>query len=60
MKEKIIDLVLILLLILGFNAIKDSYQNGGEKIGAWTPKIVYYLPTPDPAIDFWCKAHKDE
>ena len=34
--------------------------NGGEKMASWQSKIVHYLPTADPVLEYWNGRRKEE
>ncbi len=34
--------------------------DGGEKMASWQPKIVHYLPTADPVLEYWNGRRKEE
>lgn len=59
--RKILICILVPLLILAsFSCCSKNHMiDGGEKIASWQPKIVHYLPTADPVLEYWNGRRKE-
>lgn len=52
-RKVLIYLLFPLILIANFLCCSRNYMiNGGEKMASWQPKIVHYLPTADPVLEY--------
>ena len=61
LKNMLICLLLPLIVIASFSCCpRDHIIDGGEKIASWQPKIVHYLPTADPVLEYWNGRRKAE
>lgn len=59
-KKILICLLFPLIVIASFSCCpRDHMIDGGEKIAARSPKIVHYLPTADPVLEYWNGRRKD-
>ena len=57
----LICLLLPLILIANFLCCFRNYMiNGGEKMASWQLKIVHYLPTADPVLEYWNGRRKEK
>ena len=60
-RKVLIYLLFPLILIANFLCCSRNYMiNGGEKMASWQPKIVHYLPTADPVLEYWNGRRKEE
>ena len=60
-RRVLICLLLPLIAITSFSCGNGNHMiNGGKKMASWQPKIVYYLPTADPVIEYWNGRRKKE
>lgn len=61
LKDMLICLLFPLILIASFSCYPKNHMiNGGEKMASWQPKIVHYLPTADPVLEYWNGRRKEE
>ena len=61
LKNMLICLLFPLIVIASFSCCPRNYMiNGGEKMASWQPKIVHYLPTADPVLEYWNGRRKEE
>lgn len=61
LKNILICLLLPLIVIASFSCCpRDHIIDGGEKMASWQPKIVHYLPTADPVLEYWNGRRKAE
>ena len=61
LKNILICLLFPLIVIASFSCCpRDHVINGGEKMASWQPKIVHYLPTADPVLEYWNGRRKEE
>ena len=57
----LICLLLPLIVITSFSCCNRNHIiDGGEKNASWQPKIVHYLPTADPVLEYWNGRRKAE
>lgn len=57
----LICLLFPLIAITSFSCGNGNHIiDGGEKIASWQPKIVHYLPTADPVLEYWNGRRKEE
>lgn len=61
LRKILICLLFPLILIASFSCCPKNHMiNGGEKMAFWQPKIVHYLPTADPVLEYWNGRRKEE
>lgn len=61
LKNMLICLLFPLIVIASFSCCpRDHMIDGGEKMTSWQPKIVRYLPTADPVLEYWNGCRKEE
>ena len=61
LKNMLICLLFPLIVIASFSCGNGNHIiDGGEKIASWQPKIVHYLPTADPVLEYWNGRRKAE
>jgi len=61
LKRTLIGLLILLIGTTSFSCCpKNRMINGGEKIASWQPKIVHYLPTADPVLEYWNGRRREE
>ena len=61
LKRTLMGLLTPLLVLASFSCCpKNHVINGGKKMASWQPKIVYYLPTADPVLEYWNGRRKAE
>lgn len=61
LKNMLICLLFPLIVIVSFSCCpRDHMIDGGEKMASWQPKIVHYLPTADPVLEYWNGRRKEE
>lgn len=61
LKKILICLLFPLIVIASFSCCpRDHVIDGGEKIASWQSKIVHYLPTADPVLEYWNGRRKAE
>ena len=57
----LICLLLPLIAITSFSCCKGNHSiDAGEKMASWQSEIVHYLPTADPALEYWNGRRKEE
>lgn len=61
LKNILICLLFPLIVIASFSCCPRNHTiDGSEKMASWQPKIVYYLPTADPMLEYWNGRRKAE
>ena len=61
LKRTLMGLLIPLLILASFSCCpKNHVINSGEKMTSWQPKIVHYLPTVDPVLEYWNGRRKEE
>ena len=61
LKNMLICLLFPLIVIASFSCCpRDHMIDGGEKMASWQPKIVHYLPTSYPVLEYWNGRRKEE
>ncbi len=61
LKRTLIGLLILLIGTTSFSCCSKNHKiNSGEKITAWQPKIVHYLPTADPVLEYWNGRRREE
>ena len=60
LKNILICLLFPLIVIASFSCGRNHIIDGGEKMASWQPKIVHYLPTADPVLEYWNGRRKEE
>lgn len=61
LKRILMGLLIPLIAITSFSCCNGNHIiDGGKKMASWQPKIVYYLPTADPVIEYWNGRRKKE
>lgn len=61
LKNMLICLLFPLIVIASFSCCPRNHMiDGGKKMASWQPKIVHYLPTADPVLEYWNGRRKAE
>lgn len=61
LKNMLICLLFPLIVIASFSCCPRNHViDGGEKMASWQSKIVHYLPTADPVLEYWNGRRKEE
>ena len=61
LKRTLMSLLIPLLVLASFSCCpKNHIIDDGEKMASWKPKIVHYLPTADPVLEYWNGRRKEE
>lgn len=60
-RKILIYLLFSLIIITSFSCCPRNHMiDGGKKMTSWQPKIVHYLPTADPVLEYWNGRRKEE
>lgn len=61
LKNILICLLFPLIVIASFSCDNGNHIiDSGEKMASWQPKMVHYLPTADPVLEYWNGRRKAE